>query len=277
MGALIKHPVIDFDDFAAVLIDQERITADPYPHRAEGRRRQVILVEIGEPIVTRPEGDGQSHAPGPAAGIIARWLAISGRMVAALCLEILVVVAGAAEIAPLTIAAHGVAGSVGIGPVEILARARVAAPGIVVACIVASVIVIAVVVAREIVAARRVRCRSRRRGGRRSGRRCVAMLTEITLSNSIAAGGGIWGCLRSGTWRGGPCRMRSRAAGMWGGAALFTATGGTAVLATAAMLVVMILCDCQRRAGNQAKNRGRDQKSPHRIISRSAPTHNMFM
>src|ERR1700727_2356078 len=86
----IKHAILDGDDLAGVLVDQQRIIAIPDPGRAVRRRRQGVIHIVGQPVIARPEKGRQGFAEGPATRIPARRLAIGRRAEAALCVEGLV-------------------------------------------------------------------------------------------------------------------------------------------------------------------------------------------
>src|SRR6185437_1687097 len=66
LRGLVKHPVIDLDDHAAILVYQNGIIVHPHPDRAVGRRRQIVIEVIQDPILARPEKRRQRLTPGPA-------------------------------------------------------------------------------------------------------------------------------------------------------------------------------------------------------------------
>ena len=94
----IKYVVRDGNDFPGILVDQQGVASDPYPDCAPGRGRQVILLEIHEPIVARPEGGGEEFAERPAMAVPAGWTAIIGDIEAARRVEGAMIIAEAAEI-----------------------------------------------------------------------------------------------------------------------------------------------------------------------------------
>ena len=86
-------------------VDQQGIAAHPHPDRAIGRRRQVIVAIIAQPVIARPERRGQEFAKGPAMGIPAGGAAIGRAAEAARGAEVAVEVAEAAEVAALAVKA----------------------------------------------------------------------------------------------------------------------------------------------------------------------------
>src|SRR5258706_539478 len=96
----VKYAVCDGNDLARFLVHQQGVIAHPHPDRAIGRRRQVVDVEIYQPIVAGPEGGGKEFAEAPAMIIPAGRATVIGCAKAAWSVEGAMIIAEAAEIMP---------------------------------------------------------------------------------------------------------------------------------------------------------------------------------
>ena len=61
----IEHAVIDLNDFAGILVDQQRIRPEANPHEAIRWREQAVAVIVTYPVVATEIDGWQALPPGP--------------------------------------------------------------------------------------------------------------------------------------------------------------------------------------------------------------------
>src|SRR6185503_15653887 len=82
-----------------LVIDQQRVAIHAHPDRAIGRRRQVVIVKVDQPVLAAPEGSRQEFTERPAVGVPARRTLVGAHTEAVRGPEVAVEIAEAAEVA----------------------------------------------------------------------------------------------------------------------------------------------------------------------------------